>query len=189
MSASVFEPHPFPWTEAEYLALGETDSRIELIDGMLLVSPAPRNAHQIISMMLTRAIFPAVMEAGLVPMEATNVRLATDRIVIPDIVVADASFEASVTEAADVVLICEITSPSNAISDRVTKMQLYAAARIGWYLLVEPDVADPTRITMGLFRLHGDHYVEHASAEPGQTLVSGEPFPIEIATQSLIIKR
>ncbi len=108
---------------------------------------------------------------------------------IPDVVVADASFEATVTEAADVVLVCEITSPSNAISDRVTKMQLYAAARIEWYLLVEPDAADPAQITMWLFRRHGDHYVEYATAKPGGTLTSAEPFPMEIPTDSLVLKR
>lgn len=55
MSVAVLE-HAGPWTEREYLALGETLNRIELIDGGLWVSPA---------------------------YEAINVRLATDRIVIP----------------------------------------------------------------------------------------------------------
>lgn len=178
-----------PWTEAEYFALGETASRIELIDGSLWIAPAPANDHQMILMMLTRALFPAVSEADWIPLAAVDVRLATDRIVIPDLVIGDASFEATITDAAEVVLVGEITSPTTAVIDRLLKPFFYAAAGIEWYLLVEPDIEDPKQITMRLLRLHGEHYVEHAKAEPGQTLISSEPFPIEIPTESLIVKR
>ena len=178
--------HPEPWTEAEYLALGETSNRIELIDGGLWVSPAPNRPHQEISFILLAALRPAARAAGLRAQFAVNVRLAAGRIVIPDLVVAKVGRLGGVAEVSDVVLVSEITSPSNAAIDRVQKMQFYAAARIGWYLLVEPDMTDYESIEVRLFRLQDEHYVEHAVARDGEVLASDTPFAINLDTAALL---
>jgi Uma2 family endonuclease len=183
MTAAVLH-HVGSWTEDDYFGLGETPDRIELFDGTLLVSPAPTRPHQRLSRRLANIFEPSAEAAGLLVFEAINIRLKTDRITIPDVVVvADTDNEGGVTDAAAVQLICEITSPSNAGVDRVLKMQLYAAAGIPWYLLAEQDSLEG--LTLRLFRLDDGHYAEDAVAKPGDILQITEPFAVNLDPAAL----
>ena len=77
-----------PWTEEDFLAL-PVDRRVELLDGALLVSPSARGKHQRLSSRLAIA-FDAVVPVGLEVLEAVNVRVGPDKILIPDLVMITA---------------------------------------------------------------------------------------------------
>lgn len=174
--------HVGPWHEDDYFTLGETPQRIELFDGSLLVSPAPSKRHQRMSRRLAGMLDGPAEASGLTVYEAVNVRLKRDRIVIPDVIVADTDDEGAVVEASEIRLVCEIVSPGNAVADRVVKMQLYAMAAIPAYLLVETEPSGPV---LRLFALRGEHYVLAAEAAAGERLRVTEPFPLDIGPAGL----
>ncbi|MEE3919676.1 Uma2 family endonuclease [Micromonospora sp. BRA006-A] len=122
---------------------------------------------------LANAVESAAAPTGLLVYHGVNVRLDVDRVMIPDLVVTDAQDESTVLEAKHVALVGEVVSPRNAGVDRVLKMQLYAIARIPWYLLVEQDGDSHS---LRLHRLDGAHNVEDVVAKAGETLSVTEPF-------------
>lgn len=179
--SSVALPHPQPWTEDEFLALSETRQHVELLDGSLILSPAPTRSHQQLCRRIANALEVGATGALWVA-EAVNVRLGLGSILIPDVVVGVGDGDV-VIESRDVRLVGEVVSPGSASTDRVLKMHLYAAAGIDWYLLVERDGAG---LVLRLFRLEGGSYAVAAVAKDGEVLHLVEPVRVDLDPARLL---
>jgi Uma2 family endonuclease len=155
---------PEGWTVEEVLALPveqTTLQRIELVDGALLMSPAPTSVHQRLLQKLQFAFAPALPD-GTELLPGVNVRFGGRRLLIPDLVILTCPAVDTVAySASDVLLAAEIVSPSTKIQDRILKRAVYAEALIPYYLLVEP--GEPSAAT--LFELQGDEYEPIAKSD------------------------
>ena len=175
--------HVGPWTEQDYLAMPEDRSRIELLDGGLLVNPAPGSRHQRLSSRLWLALESA-RPAGVETLETVNVRVAPGRILIPDLVVVSGSgADRTVWDAVDVQMVVEIVSPGSVAADRAIKPPLYAAAGIANYVRIEQRRGQPSAVR---FRLDQGGYVQVAGPPADQVLRLTQPFVAEIDLAALL---
>lgn len=174
--------HEGPWTLEDVLALPEDNSqRIELVDGMLYVSPLGTALHQ-------RLVFEASYSLrGACPKEfettiELNVQFDGDRLFIPDFTVLKKRGAKGLTvPAADVLLIGEVLSRSTKVNDLVLKRAMYAEAGVSYYLIIDPakDVPKATLFELG----EAGKYVDIARSENG-VLTIERPFPVTIELPS-----
>ena len=149
------------------------DERYELLDGELVMTPAPRLSHQDVAMQLGTLLNLFVKERGLGKIFAApcDVVLSETDVVQPDLLFVARDREhllsngANVWGAPDVVV--EILSPSTAALDRTFKRELYARHGVKEYWLVDPDVRT---VTVLLLAERG--FADAGVYGPGETLTS-----------------
>ena len=118
--------------------------RYELIDGELLVSPAPRVVHQAVVTELLTLLIPYVLSQrlGRVFTSPADIRLGTRTTTQPDVFVVprDVALRPgnwdSVTR---LLLVAEVLSESTAGYDRLRKREFYARRGVPEYWVVDAD--------------------------------------------------
>jgi len=137
------------WTAADVRELARDDRpwpRYELIDGELLVTPAPRRPHQIAVGELVRALQPYLerVPVGIVIFSPSDLKLTPDTVVQPDVFVipADTSMAREIrgwTDATSLLLAVEVLSPSSLRTDRIKKRDFYLANGVEEYWIIDLD--------------------------------------------------
>lgn len=174
------------WTEERFLALPTDRRRVELLDGALLVSPNPARPHQRLSSRLWSVLDRASPDDVEV-LEAVNVRLGAERILIPDLAVVTLVDPDAVTcDASEVRLVVEILGPNRRRPEESVKPALYAAAGIPHYLRIDLTADGPDAIA---YVLADGHYRDTARARPGERLRLTEPITVEVDLAALLTAR
>ena len=176
--------HPGPWTEDEYFALPETPARIELVDGMLAVSPLSSVPHHRLVGQLTRLLQHTCPDRRWQTLTGGHVRLWKNHIRNPDMIVARACHDVLYVPVQDVLLLVEVTSPGSFRQDRIVKHTDYAEAGVPFYLRVDlHDGVDEVRASA--FELMDGAYREYATAPDGVLRLT-RPWYVEADLRALV---
>lgn len=154
--------------------------RYELIDGTLIVTPAPSRRHQAVAMelaVLLHAACPADLQVLFAPFA---VGLGVDTEVQPDLLVAprDAFTDKDLPGAP--LLAIEILSPSTRLIDLNLKKARYEEAGCAFYWVV-----DPLELRLLAWELRDGTYVQVADVGTDETWSAVLPFPVTITPSEL----
>jgi Uma2 family endonuclease len=119
-------------------SMPDDGSRYELIGGAIVMTPAPEPIHQRVGLGLIRLIedaCPSGYEAFISPIDFD---LPGGQRVEPDIIVVPNASVGEKRLSGPALLVVEIVSPGSVTNDRVTKRDVYAAAGVPAYWIVDP---------------------------------------------------
>ena len=178
-----------PWPAAGQLftvddleRMPDDGRRYELVDGVLMVSPAPRIPHQVVLAELM-VLLHGACPPGLFVVPGPGVRMSDDTELIPDLVVIRQDQLNARRVTRPPLLVVEIQSPSTALFDLNTKKAVYERFSIESYWVVMPDVDQPELI---VFELRDGRYRQAAHATGGKPFRAERPFPVEVVPARLV---
>jgi Uma2 family endonuclease len=136
-------PRQGQWTYNDYAALPNDGRRYEVMNGVLIMAPAPTPEHQGVSTLLLVHLFQYSQAIGLGRIFAgpLDVELTPNRVVQPDLLVVLNANLHKIAEKRFIGtpdLVIEIASPGTAIYDRLSKYEAYEQAGVSEYWIVNP---------------------------------------------------
>jgi Uma2 family endonuclease len=170
-----------PFTEDDLADRPDDGHRYELIDGALIVTPAPGVPHQRVVTRLVVLLHGARQPGQEVFAAPLDVRLSRFTVLQPDVLVARrADLTPARLEAAPL-LVVEILSSGTRRIDLGTKRLAFEAAGVPAYWLVDPDVPSLT-----VLELEGGSYAERATVAGDEEFHATVPFPVTVIPARLL---
>src|SRR6478672_6717532 len=181
MASMTVMPREAPdWTVDDLDRLSDDGLRYELLDGTLLVSPAPSRRHQRAAInlcMLLHEVCPTDMEVLPAPLDWRPDQRTSLQ---PDVLVlANRNLESPAEDS--MILAVEVLSPSSRRKDAVYKRSKYEDSGIASYWIVDPEAPSITALD-----LVDGRYVTVGEATGDQALTVEKPYPITIVPTKLI---
>ena len=142
------------WTREMVLDLPDDGNRYELLDGQLIVTPAPTPRHQAaVTVLLARLhLYLNPIREGVVYAAPADVPLDGRQYLQPDLLVVKTPggrHPESWAEAGTPLLVIEVGSPSTARYDRLLKRLRYLRSGVSEYWIVDLDAEIIERWTPG----------------------------------------
>ena len=169
------------WTNEALETLPDNGLRYEILDGTLLVTPAPTPRHQTVVLelaVLLRLACPPDHQVFVAPLSWQpdgHTSLEPDLLVVR----RDRIGEKSITQPP--LLVVEVLSPGTARIDRLLKLSRYAEGGIEQYWIVDPRVP-----SVQVFTLVEGAYVLLAESAGGTPVTVDEPLAVTVIPQDLI---
>jgi Uma2 family endonuclease len=169
------------WTVYDLDLLPDDGLQYELLDGLLLVTPAPIPVHQRpaarMHLLLAAACTPQ-FEVFFAPLDwRPDIRTSLQ----PDLLVVDKNRIGVKNITEPLALAVEILSPSTRRKDMVLKRSKYEDAGVTSYWIVDPVV--PSFVA---YDLVAGSYVEVARANGSDAAEVTLPFPVSVVASTLV---
>lgn len=129
------------WTIDDYLLLGEIKTPCHLINGEIILSPAPSIKHQQVSRQLFKIMDAATSGKGELLYAPIDLYIDSINVFQPDLLYLSEGNRSSLTDRGvegPVDIIVEIISPNNSYTDRIQKKKKYLDYGISEYWIVDP---------------------------------------------------
>jgi Uma2 family endonuclease len=174
-------PWGAPLTEDDLATMPDDGHRYELLDGTLLVTPAPNENHQTCVTSLVVLLRSARQPGQKVLVAPFDVRLSRLTVLEPDVLVARKADLTPARLEGPPLLAVEVLSPSTRRIDLGSKRLAYEAAGVPAYWLVDPDVPSLT-----VLELDAGRYVERATVAGDEAYQATFPFEVTVVPARLL---
>jgi Uma2 family endonuclease len=168
-------PRSRPLTRADMESMPDDGHRYELVDGSLVVTPAPSPLHQTVVLQLARLLADGCPDDQQVFVAPLDVALSDDTVLQPDVLVARRADLSERDLPAVPVLVVEILSPSTRQVDLTLKRSRYEVAGCPSYWVIDPDTPSLTA-----WELQNGQYVEVAYVVGNDAYHAASPYPVSV---------
>ena len=157
-------------------------NRYEILDGALLMTPAPGAEHQDAVGSLLELLREPARQLGFKALPAPMAwRIGPGNVPEPDVVVASKDLISSRAIEGPPVLVIEVLSPSGRARDLYEKRRIYAEGGAGWYWIV-----DPIEPSLTVLRLAAAGYVDEAYVVGDEAYETREPLSVRVVPADLL---
>lgn len=175
----VFDQHE--WTLDERDGLPDDGARHELVDGALVMTPAPSGRHQWVSSSLLQALILAAPADLKVLHAPTDVHLDDRSVLQPDVLVVHRDRIGERGVSGPPLLAIEILSSSTRLVDRNMKLPRFERAGCPSFWLVDPDEPSLTA-----YDLVDGRYEQVAHVVGDQSWTATHPYAVTLTPAALL---